>query len=250
MDNKKVALAVGCHPDDIEFMMSGTLMRLKDVGYEIHYMNLANGSCGSQNYSAEKTAQIRREESIKATELIGAIYHESIAYDLEVFYNKELLSKMASIIRDVKPEIILTHSPIEYMEDHSNTCRLVVSGAFTRGMQNFAVSPSRAITTQDVTIYHALPYGLRDLFNKPVTADFYIDIESKINAKKDMLALHQTQKEWLDQTQGLDSYLETMQKMCADMGVLSKQYKFAEGWTRHLPLGFCSEDADPLSILK
>ena len=41
----KVAFAIACHPDDIEFMMAGTLTRLKeDLGYEIHYMNIANGS--------------------------------------------------------------------------------------------------------------------------------------------------------------------------------------------------------------
>ena len=44
---KPVILAVGCHPDDIEFMMSGTLIRLHDMGAEIHYMNMANGNCGS-----------------------------------------------------------------------------------------------------------------------------------------------------------------------------------------------------------
>ena len=87
---KKIAFAVGCHPDDIEFMMSGTLMRLKNAGYEIHYMNVANGSCGSDTLDRDAIVAIRREESIAAAELIGAVYHESIANDLEVFYEREL----------------------------------------------------------------------------------------------------------------------------------------------------------------
>jgi LmbE family N-acetylglucosaminyl deacetylase len=40
-------LAAAAHPDDIEFMMAGTLLRLKDAGCEIHLWNLANGCCGS-----------------------------------------------------------------------------------------------------------------------------------------------------------------------------------------------------------
>ena len=41
------AIAIAAHPDDIEFLMSGTLMLLRSHGYQIHYWNLANGCCGS-----------------------------------------------------------------------------------------------------------------------------------------------------------------------------------------------------------
>ena len=43
----KRAFAVAAHPDDIEFFMAGTLMRLGEAGYELHYMNVADGSCGT-----------------------------------------------------------------------------------------------------------------------------------------------------------------------------------------------------------
>ncbi|MEA2012002.1 MAG: PIG-L family deacetylase [Verrucomicrobiota bacterium] len=243
------AFAVGCHPDDIEFMMSGTLMLLKDAGYEIHYMNIANGSCGTACYETETAIKIRREESIKATELIGAVYHESLVNDLEVFYEKKLLAKMGSIIREVAPEIILTHSPSEYMEDHSNTCRLTVSAAFCRGMRNFPVTPHKNPVSQPVTIYHALPYGLKDPLNNDVDAGFYIDVESKIELKKEMLGLHKSQKEWLDKSQGVNAYIKTLEEMSLKIGEKSERFKYAEGWTRHLTLGFCADDVDPLASL-
>ena len=44
MNPRRVAFALAAHPDDIEFMMAGTLVLLGDAGYEIHYMNVANGS--------------------------------------------------------------------------------------------------------------------------------------------------------------------------------------------------------------
>ena len=46
--DKKVAMAVAAHPDDIEFYMAGTLLLLREAGYEVHYMTLASGSCGSR----------------------------------------------------------------------------------------------------------------------------------------------------------------------------------------------------------
>src|SRR6478736_4621779 len=58
----QTAFAVAAHPDDIEFYMAGTLLLLKQAGFEIHYMTLSNGSCGSLVHNAAKMRQIRRLE--------------------------------------------------------------------------------------------------------------------------------------------------------------------------------------------
>ena len=247
-ENLKV-FAVGCHPDDIEFMMSGTLMRLKEAGYEIHYMNVANGSCGSDVLERDDIVRIRREESMAAAALIGAVYHESISNDLEVFYERELLFRMGAVMREVAPDIILTHSPVEYMEDHSNTCRLAVSAAFSRGMKNFLTIPETATVTKTVTIYHCLPYGLQTPLREPVSADLYIDVTEVMDKKSEMLSCHKSQKEWLDVSQGMDSYLTTMEEQCSAIGEMSGEFKYAEGWRRHLHLGLCDVDTDPLKYI-
>jgi hypothetical protein len=71
-----------------------------------------------------------------------------------------------------------------------------------------------------------------------------------MEAKKDMLRCHRTQKEWLDVSQGLDVYLDTMEEMCAHVGRMSGRFRFAEGWRRHSHLGFAAEPGrDPLSEL-
>ncbi len=133
----KTAFAIAAHPDDIEFFMSGTLMRLAEAGYELHYMNVADGCCGSTQHSRAEIASIRRGEAIQAAASIGAVFHESITADLEVFYDKPTLAKLAAVIREVAPQIILTHPPADYMEDHTNVCRLAVTGAFVRGRRIF-----------------------------------------------------------------------------------------------------------------
>ena len=83
----KRAIAIACHPDDIEFMMAGTLIRLKEAGYEIHYMNIADGALGGNMLCHSELAARRRTEAMAAAKIIGAVYHESIAHDIEVFYN-------------------------------------------------------------------------------------------------------------------------------------------------------------------
>jgi LmbE family N-acetylglucosaminyl deacetylase len=242
--------AIAAHPDDIEFMMSGTLMRLGELGCELHYMNVANGSCGSDKLSAEETVAVRREEARAAAEFIDAVFHDSLAPDLEIFYNKPLLASLGAIIREVEPDIILTHYPWEYMEDHSNTARLVVSAAFARNMRNFPVEPPCTPVSNEVVIYHSLPYGLTDPLRRPVAADFHVDVSDYMDRKRDMLALHRSQKEWLDVSQGQDSYLDTMSDQCREIGRQSGTYDYAEGWIRHSHLGFCQPDADPLQNLE
>jgi N-acetylglucosamine malate deacetylase 1 len=242
----RTAIAIAAHPDDIEFLMSGTLMLLRDAGYEIHYWNLATGSCGSTQTDAETTARIRRDEARAAAGSIGAIFHESIRPDLEIFYDKPTLVRVASVIRQVAPEIVLTHSPVDYMEDHTNTCRLAVTAAFSRGMPNFPVEPARDAVGGKVTVYHAQPYSHRDPLGRVVEPHFFVDVSPLVEKKRAMLAHHASQKQWLDESQGLDSYLDTMQQLDAELGRMSGLFSHAEGWRKHLHLGFCGPDDDPL----
>ena len=247
--NLKIAMAVAAHPDDIEFMMAGTLLLLKEAGYEIHYMNLASGNCGSVQHNAARTRVIRRRESRRSAEILGAHYHSSLTNDLEIFYDDRTLRRLVAIIRAVKPTILLTHSPQDYMEDHMNTSRLIVTAAFARGMPNYRAQPPRAPTNQQVAIYHAMPHGLCDPLRRRVIPGAFVNTTSVQFKKKEALAAHQSQKNWLDVSQGLDSYLQTMETMSLAVGKMSGRFQHAEGWRRHLYLGFSEREIDPLQDL-
>jgi LmbE family N-acetylglucosaminyl deacetylase len=242
----KRAFAIACHPDDIEFMMAGTLIRLKEAGYEIHYMNIADGALGGNMLKHAALAARRREEAMASAAMIGAIFHESITHDLEVFYNTEQLTKVVREVRKVDPEIVLTHGPYDYMEDHINAGRLAVSAAFCRGMGNFRGVEDVEPVSTDVAVYHSLPLSLKDQLNKPVIPDMFVDVTSTIPMKRQMLNCHQTQKQWLDESQKLDAYLDDMANRAKAMGQLCGKCEYAEGWIRHNPCGFCAEDFDPL----
>jgi LmbE family N-acetylglucosaminyl deacetylase len=245
--SKGAALAIAAHPDDIEFMMAGTLILLGQQGYELHVMNIANGSCGTAVDDRETIIAKRRIEAEDAARSVGARLHPPIVDDLEIFYRTDQLQQICAVIREVRPAIILAQSPEDYMEDHMNACRLAVSAAFFRGMRNFISNPRRDPIANEVTLYHALPYGLCDGLRQRVRPNQYVDITEVLPQKREALACHRSQKEWLDQSQGLDSYLIAMEEMSREVGRWSGKFEYAEGWRRHSHLGFCGPDADPLS---
>ena len=135
------------------------------------------------------------------------------------------------------------------MEDHQNTARLAVTGVFMRGMKNAETVPPVASCGKLAAVYHALPHGLRDSLRQPVEPDFYTDITSVLARKRALLACHASQKDWLDATQGMDAYLDDMERLSREVGTMSGRFEFAEGWRRHSHLGFGPEDFDPLQDL-
>jgi len=240
------ALAIAAHPDDIEFCMAGTLLRLAGCGWTLHYLNLSSGNLGSATIPGPRLAAMRRRESQAAAEHLGATWHAPIARDLEIFYTDTLLRRVAAVVRTVQPSVILTHSPQDYMEDHMTTSRLAVTAAFARAMPNYGTRPAVLPFEGAVTVYHALPHGLCDGLGQRVRAGLYVDTGPVHGRKRAALACHVSQKEWLDRSQGMDSYLVALDEFSAAVGRFSGKFEQAEGWRRHSHLGFCAAEDDPL----
>lgn len=245
-DRAPVVLAAAAHPDDIEFMMAGTLLLLKDAGADIHMWNLANGHCGTANADREEIIRIRGAEVAASAALIGATSHPPLFDDLAIFYDKPSLARVSAVVRSIEPDIILTQAPLDYMEDHQNTCRLLVTAAFSRGMRNYETSPAQAAYDKPVALYHALPHGLHDGLDRAVCSNLFVDTTPVLERKRTMLACHRSQKEWLDISQGMDAYLQEMEKMSLAVGSQSRRFQHAEGWRTHNPLGFAPRGYNPL----
>jgi N-acetylglucosamine malate deacetylase 1 len=243
---ERSAIAIAAHPDDIEFMMAGTLCLLRAAGYRTHYLNVATGSCGSLVHRPAALRSIRRREAQKAAAILGAQFHESHADDLEIMYSIPLLRSLAAVIREVRPQIVLTHSPQDYMEDHVNTSRLAVAAAFVRGVPNFASRPRRPAWTGETTVYHAMPHGLCDNLRRRIVPGAFVDTASVQETKLAALACHESQHGWLQASQGMNSYLKQMDDTARQVGRMSRRFRVAEGWRRHAHMGFCEPDADPL----
>lgn len=240
------AFAIAAHPDDIEFRMAGTLLLLHAAGWEIHYWNLSAGNCGSAQYKPLETARRRRKEARDAARILSAHWHPPIARDLEILYSVSLLRRVAAVIREVQPTILLTHPPVDYMEDHTETCRLVVSGAFAHGMPNFRSTPRRLTYDHDVTLYHCMPHGLCTPFGEPITPAIFVNTQAVHATKMSALAAHASQQDWLDQSQRMNSYLQAGEDDSRALGKMSRRFEHAEAWWQHSHMGFCSAAAKPL----
>ena len=249
MGKQMVALAMAAHPDDIEFMMAGTLLLLKRAGAEIHVCNLANGCYGSEVYSKAETARVRALEAQAAARVAGAVWHPSLFDDTQLFYDSVSLAKVSAIVRLIQPDIVLTNSRYDYMEDHEYASRLACSATFNRCLPSYVTDPPVPAYNKPVAVYHSLPHSLMDMQRTPVVPEFVVDIGDVMAAKREMLAQHRSQKEWLDATQGMDSYLESMAEAAREVGVRYGGCAYAEGWRRHNPMGYCAPDFAPLQKL-
>jgi LmbE family N-acetylglucosaminyl deacetylase len=142
--------------------------------------------------------------------------------------------------------VVLTHALEDYLEDHMITARLAVTATFARGVPNYRSIPQRAPIAESCVLYHAMPHGQRTPRRVPVRPEIFIDTASMHAEKRAALACHASQKEWLDATQGMDSYLATMDDFSRALGRQTEKFAHAEGWTRHLHYGFGAEEDDPL----
>ena len=188
-----------------------------------------------------------RGEARAAARILGARFHPSLTPDCTILYGMPLLRRVAAIVRAVAPRVLLVPSPQDYMEDHTETCRLAVTAAFVRGMPNFRTTPSRRPVATDVTVYHAMPHGLRDALGGRIVAGAFVDTSAVHDVKRKALAAHRSQDRFLAGTQHMSSYLQEMDDMSREVGRMSADSSHAEGWRRHLYRGLCAEDADPLA---
>ena len=239
-------LAIAAHPDDIEFLFAGTMLQLAAAGWDLHYVNLCDGSKGSTTTDNETTARVRTEEAQAACEVLGAKWYPPIFADMEAAYRHEHVRKVSAYVRQAQPSIVLTHSPSDYMEDHEISCRLAVTAAFTHAMPNFPSDPAEQTFAHGIRVHHAQPYGNRTPLGEKITPHYFVDTTDVIDRQLESLACHASQKQWLDESQGLGSYLDQMKKLAAEVGHMSGRFRFAEGWRRREHLGFCDSDHDPL----
>ena len=245
---RPAALAIFAHPDDIEYFAAGTLLLLRQLGWDTHYLNISNGDKGSTVHGRAELARIRAEESRRAAAVLGATHHESLATDMLIFYDEPLLRRVAAVVRRARPRIVLTHAPQDYMEDHMNASRLAVTAAFVRGMPNFDTAPPEPCYEDDVVVYHAMPHGLRDPLRRPVEPDLFVDTSSVLDTQRAALAAHASQQAWLDASQGAADFVDVLGEMSRAVGRMSGAFAHAEGWRRHLHLGFSArDDDDPLA---
>jgi LmbE family N-acetylglucosaminyl deacetylase len=228
-----VILSVLAHPDDAEFLCAGTLIRLaREHGWQVHIASMTPGDCGSAEMGPDEIARARRAEGAAAAARLGATYHCLERHDLRVFYDEPTLACVTRLLRRVRPRVVLTHSPADYMLDHEMTSTVTRAAAFAAPVPNYLPGeepPLPAIPH----LYYCDPTEGKDLLGRPIPPQFWIDVSAVIVAKEEMLACHASQRNWLLKHHGMDSYLQAMRDWSAQRG-REIGVAYAEGFRQHL----------------
>jgi LmbE family N-acetylglucosaminyl deacetylase len=230
-----VVLSLLAHPDDAEFLCAGTLCRLvRERGWQAHIATMTPGDCGSAQLPPEDISRIRRREGAEAAAQIGAAYHCLEERDLRIFYSEPALERVTRLLREVRPKILLTHSPADYMLDHEVTSTLARAAAFAAPIPNFLCDRGLPPVLDHIPyLYYCDPIEGKDALGHEVPPGFAVDISSVIETKAAMLAAHASQRDWLLKHHGMDQYLLSMRNWGAQRG---RKYgvAHAEGFRQHL----------------
>ena len=228
-------MAIGAHPDDVEFMCAGTLFLLKrQENFEFQVTTLTAGDCGSVEHPPDEIADIRRGEAREAAGMLDADYSCLEEKDCRIFTGSELLETVVEQMRRFAPHVVFTHYPEDYMVDHEETSRIVRSATFTAPIPNFSTGADDPAQAMDHIphLYYWAPMEGKNIFGKQVESGFYVDIGGVIEQKKQMLACHASQREWLLKQHGVDEYINAMVETAHKTGLLAS-VPYAEGFTQH-----------------
>lgn len=198
-------LVVMAHPDDPEIACGGTVARWCSEGKQVRYLLLTSGDKGTKDpeLSPHRLAETREEEQRKAAQILGVATLSFLRHkDGELENNLSLRGEIAFIIREFKPEIVVSHDPwrpYQLQPDHRAsgfaTCDAVVAARdhlFLPALSDLNLGPH---TPSE--IYFALP-------EEP---DLIVDITDFMEKKLQALAEHRTQTnrvpEWRQRTEDL-----------------------------------------------
>lgn len=191
-------LAIGAHPDDLEMSCGGTLAKYSAEGHKVFMCVVSSGNVGHRIILPEELIEIRKNEALESGKLIGAEVILLGEYDLFVRSdNMKTREKIVDVIRYSKPDIIITHSPNDYMDDHEETSKLVYEASMAASVPHYYTE--HEFYPRIVPIYYMEPAcGVNSLPSE------YVDITGYIDIKLNMLGKHESQLKWLRDHDNMD----------------------------------------------
>ncbi|MHA1264785.1 MAG: PIG-L deacetylase family protein [Candidatus Helarchaeota archaeon] len=225
-------LGIGSHPDDLEILCGGTLAKYSATGHEVIMAIITDGSAGSTDLSIEELREIRYKEALQSAKLIKAEFIWLGESDELFFETKETRYKIADLIRQSKPDVIITHSPVDYHPDHQAVSKAVLNASFVSSLPNIK-------TTHEVHPLVCPLFYMDTLAGLHFQPSHYVDISDFFEIKRKMLACHASQVKWLKNHDNIDiiDLIETVAKFRGyQAGVIyAEGFQNAPYWLRVKP---------------
>jgi LmbE family N-acetylglucosaminyl deacetylase len=192
-------LAIGAHPDDIEFGCGGTLIKYAAAHHNVSLLVATDGSYGGK-------PDIRVQEQKNAAKFLGA---KEVLWggfvDTELADNRELIVKIEEAVRKVKPDIVFLNYLGDVHQDH-------------RALARAGVSATRYIKE---VLFFEVPTTIE------FEPDIFVDIDDVLDKKLEALRLHASQ---VDRTQVANLTILESAKACATFRGYQGRVKYAEGF--------------------
>ncbi|GMX65083.1 PIG-L family deacetylase [Paenibacillus elgii] len=221
-----IVLAIGAHPDDIEISCAGTLAKLKQAGHEVVLCHVCKGDKGHYHIPPSELTDIRRKEAEEAGGVIGSRVLTLGFGDGEVIAdNQENRMKFIDLIREVRPDLVITHAPNDYMPDHIAVSHLVFYATFFATLPHFVTDRPAAANVPGL-------YYMDNLSGLGFEPTFYVDVTDHFATKLEMLKKHQSQLVWLKEHDGVD-IVDFVDALGKTRGIQAG-CAYAEGFVQHL----------------
>ncbi|MDP3209303.1 MAG: PIG-L deacetylase family protein [Rhodoglobus sp.] len=191
-------MGIGAHPDDLELMCAGTLAKYRSLGHHVTMCNIAGGDRGATSGERADVARTRRAEAETAANLIEAEYLNLGVADGEVDASSEEQKLLVTeAIRIARPDVIITHSTGDYMEDHNQASALAFSASF------LATLPLYESASAPIDAVPAIFY-METMASLGFQPTEFVDITNQLDTKLDMMRSHASQLIWLEHHDEMD----------------------------------------------
>ena len=191
-------LAIGPHPDDVEFGCGGTLLKYAACGHNLFQLVLTDGSYGGD-------PAVRKGEQEAASLFIGSRLFWAGFKDTELVGNRDLIHKIDTVINEVTPDIVFLNFWADVHQDH-------------RAAAQAAVSASRYIKE---VLFYEVPS------TQHFEPDIFVDIQEVLDRKLQLLDLHASQ---VNRTRVANLSITESCRSCANFRGFQGRVKYAEGF--------------------
>lgn len=178
-------LAIAAHPDDIEMTCSGTILSLVAQGKTVAGVDLTRGELGTRG-----TPEIRQQEAQEGTRIMKLVARENMGFRDGFFKNdEEHQMALIPVIRQFRPEIVLTNTVDDRHPDHGRAAQLVIESCFYAGLRQIKTvgkdgQPQAAFRPK--YIYHFIQ-------DRSLVPDFVVDVTPYWSGKIDAIRAYKSQ---------------------------------------------------------
>ena len=230
-------LAIGAHPDDVEFGCGGTLLKLVSEGKSVGIIDLTQGEMGTRG-----TIETRYEEAANAAKLLGLKARENLKMkDGFLVNSEEYQLRIVQMIRKYRPEIVFCNAWEDRHPDHAKGSKLVSDACFLAGLRKLETeyNGEKREAWRPKHVFHYIQW-------KHITPDFVVDISDFMEKKMEVCKAYKTQlfdansKDPITHTATKD-FMESITYRAQDLGRLSG-VSYAEGFVSERLLAFKNFD--------